>query len=93
VAGSWGGQRPSLADYVTVIEALRHGDQGQGPGDRRQMALMSTIPIPLAALSDDPHCLCLELLRERPPLALGHDTIPIALSCDLGCLPNWGRFI
>jgi hypothetical protein len=38
VAGSWGGQRPSPPDYVTVIEALRHGDRGQGPGDRRQTA-------------------------------------------------------
>jgi hypothetical protein len=27
-----------------------------------------------------------------PPLPLGHDTTPTALPCDLGCLPNRGRF-
>ena len=35
--GSWGGERPSLADYVMVTGPRERGD-------RRQTALMSTSP-------------------------------------------------
>src|SRR5262249_59449088 len=44
----------------------------------------------LPALPHDPHCLRLELFRERPSFALAHDTSPTALSSDLGCLQNRG---
>jgi hypothetical protein len=30
-AGSWGGQRPSLADYVTVIEARDRATDARRP--------------------------------------------------------------
>jgi len=37
--GSWG----APGGAVSENGRLRHGDRGQGPGDRRRMALMSTI--------------------------------------------------
>jgi hypothetical protein len=33
-----------LGRPASESDRLRHGDRGQGPGDRRQTALMSTIP-------------------------------------------------
>src|SRR5215813_3864897 len=40
--GSWGGPGGAVSENGR----LRHGDRGQGPGDRRRMALMSTILTP-----------------------------------------------
>src|SRR4029434_2661627 len=41
----------------------------------REIQLPRQCPDGLPTVPDEPHRLCLELLRERPPRALGHDTL------------------
>jgi hypothetical protein len=50
-SGFWGGQRPSLADYVAGPEPRGAADAAGGGGDRRRRRLVLAILFPIVAIS------------------------------------------